>query len=185
VSAPAPWEVVAVATLTLGAVHSSARRFAAVAFGVGIAVASWFLVGEAAGGSGLQSWVTAIGVLVGWACAVEDIVSRRIPNRLVYPMTVLVYAGLVLASPDRRLPLIAGAAGLLFGVCLLVGAGVLRLGMGDVKLAVPIVALLAWLEVAVFGVAIAVVVQSLWAVAGQQHRGRDETYVVPLAPRCG
>jgi len=139
-------------------------------------------VSEATSGSGIQAWTTAVGVLIGWACAVEDVATRRIPNRLVYPLAVFVYAGLVVAWSGGRRPLIAAVAGLVFGVCLLAGSGVLRIGAGDVKLAVPVVALLAWLEVAIFGIAVALLVQSVWALVAQRVRRDGETYVVPLAP---
>ena len=82
----------------------------------------------------------------GWL-SIIDLAERRLPNRIVYPLAVVVTAGLLLAglwtqdfSRSGRAMLIGLAASLLFLLGNLLGG----IGMGDVKYAYPLWATLGW-----------------------------------------
>lgn len=91
---------------------------------------------------------TAPGQIVALACGVLvvlsliDLESRRLPNRIVLPAAALVLAARVATAPQHSLAWIGaalGAAGFLLMFALVVPAG---LGMGDVKLALLLGAML-------------------------------------------
>lgn len=122
--------------------------------------------------TGVAYALFAVGVL---AAAVVDVVERRIPNRITYPLILIGVLGLPwLAQPVTGWALLApvlGAAG--SGVIGLLNALLADQGLGDVKLAVAVGAwmahlgLLAWVTGVLAGQLLMII-----AVANTQIRRR-------------
>ena len=125
----------------------------------------------------LVAFVTVVLV----ALAVIDIRTRRLPNRIVLPATIVVLAAQMAIAPDRAIEWVAaalGASALLFAASLLYPGG---LGMGDVKLALLLGAALGW---AVGGaLAIAFLAAGIAAVAVMVRNGWSaRKTTMPLGP---
>jgi prepilin signal peptidase PulO-like enzyme (type II secretory pathway) len=133
---------------------------ACIAAGVAITTSASIMIEETltVRGSitGVAYGLFAVGVL---AAALVDIVERRIPNRITYPLIVSGVLGLPwLAQPITGwavlVPLLGAAAS---GVIALVNALLADQGLGDVKLAVAVGAwmahlgLVAWVSGILFG----------------------------------
>ena len=149
---------------------------ACVAAGVAITTSASITAGESTSVTGMVTVVAyglfAVGVLT---AAVVDVVERRIPNRITYPLIVIGVLGLPWLSPPVTgwallAPLLGAAAS---GVIGLLNALLADQGLGDVKLAIAVGAwmahlgLLAW----VTGVLVGQLLM-IGAVASTQIRRR-------------
>ena len=149
---------------------------ACIAAGVAITTSASITAGESTSATGMVTVVAyglfAVGVLT---AALVDVVERRIPNRITYPLIVIGVLGLPwLAQPATGwaslAPLLGAAAS---GVIGLLNALLADQGLGDVKLAIAVGAwmahlgLLAW----VTGVLVGQLLM-IGAVANTQIRRR-------------
>ena len=149
---------------------------ACVAAGVAITTSASTMVDEPHTGrgsiTGVAYGVFAVGVL---AAALVDVVERRIPNRITYPLIVIGVLGLPwLTQPVTGWALLAPLLGaVVSGVIGLLNALLADQGLGDVKLAIAVGAwmahlgLLAW----VTGVLVGQLLM-IGAVASTQIRRR-------------
>lgn len=133
--------------------HPISVRYPAVELGMALL---FVLVAERVG----WRWILPAELLLAWTLvvlALIDAATRRIPNRLTYPLTPVLLAlaavgALLDGSPDAALRALLGglvAGGILLLMALISPAG---MGMGDVKLAAFIgigLGVLGWAEVAV------------------------------------
>jgi leader peptidase (prepilin peptidase) / N-methyltransferase len=104
---------------------SMALVFAAVGARIGL---DWTLPGYL-----LFAWLLVV-------VAVIDARTRKIPNRLTYPLTpallvLMIVAALLNGAPDRILPVVVGGLGGFAGLLVLALIQPKGMGMGDVKLA--------------------------------------------------
>jgi len=149
---------------------------ACIAAGVAITTSASITAGESTSATGMVTIVAyglfAAGVLT---AALVDVVERRIPNRITYPLIVIGVLGLPWLSPPVTgwallAPLLGAAAS---GVIGLLNALLADQGLGDVKLAIAVGAwmahlgLLAW----VTGVLVGQLLM-IGAVASTQIRRR-------------
>ena len=149
---------------------------ACIAAGVAITTSASITAGESASFTGMVTVVAyglfAVGVLT---AALVDVVERRIPNRITYPLIVIGVLGLPwLTQPVTGWALLApllGAAA--SGVIGLLNALLADQGLGDVKLAIAVGAwmahlgLLAWITGVLVGQLLMIV-----AVASTRIRRR-------------
>jgi leader peptidase (prepilin peptidase) / N-methyltransferase len=99
----------------------------------------WAAVGARIG----LDWTLPGYLLFAWllvVVAVIDARTRKIPNRLTYPLTpallvLMVAAALLNGEPDRILPVVLGGVGGFLGLLVLALIQPKGMGMGDVKLA--------------------------------------------------
>ena len=149
---------------------------ACIAAGVAITTSASITAGESTRATGMVTVVAyglfAVGVLT---AALVDVVERRIPNRITYPLIVIGVLGLPWLSPPVTgwallAPLLGAAASWVIG---LLNALLADQGLGDVKLAIAVGAwmahlgLLAW----VTGVLVGQLLM-IGAVASTQIRRR-------------
>ena len=149
---------------------------ACIAAGVALSTSASITAGESTSVTGMVTIVAyglfAVGVLT---AALVDVVERRIPNRITYPLIVIGVLGLPWLSPPVTgwallAPLLGAAAS---GVIGLLNALLADQGLGDVKLAIAVGAwmahlgLLAW----VTGVLVGQLLM-IGAVASTQIRRR-------------
>ena len=149
---------------------------ACIAAGVALSTSASITAGESTSATGMVTIVAyglfAAGVLT---AALVDVVERRIPNRITYPLIVIGVLGLPWLSPPVTgwallAPLLGAAAS---GVIGLLNALLADQGLGDVKLAIAVGAwmahlgLLAW----VTGVLVGQLLM-IGAVASTQIRRR-------------
>lgn len=128
-------------------------------------------------------WIVALAVITG-LLVVGDITNRRLDNRLVATLGVLVVAGMILTSGDDWVGFGWVVLAALVAAAVTLGlwaAG--QIGGGDVKIAPLVFALVtrfgstAWLVY--LAIAIIVAVATLVVHMRRQH---DETWVIPLGP---
>ena len=136
-------------------------------------------------GSLLAFGVSPLGVLAALFCVVLVVVSaidlehRIVPNRIVLPAAVAVLAARTVIDPSPEWALGAvGASAFLLAAALAYPAG---MGMGDVKLALLIGAMLGW------AVPVAIMLALVTAVAFSvvlfvRHGGRARRMAIPFAP---
>jgi len=113
------------------------------------------------------------------AVSAIDIEHRIVPNRIVLPATAVVLVAQLLLEPSLEWPVAAlGASGFLLAAALAYPKG---MGMGDVKLALLLGAMLGWtVAVALLVGLVAAAVPALVIVA---RRGRAARGVgIPFAP---
>ena len=149
---------------------------ACIAAGVALSTSASITAGESTSATGKVTVVayglSAVGILT---TALVDVVERRIPNRITYPLIVIGVLGLPWLSPPVTgwallAPLLGAAAS---GVIGLLNALLADQGLGDVKLAIAVGAwmahlgLLAW----VTGVLVGQLLM-IGAVASTQIRRR-------------
>lgn len=134
---------------------------------------------------GLRFGLTWYALLAAGFCAVLvavsaiDIEHRIVPNRIVLPATAVVLVAQLLLEPSLEWPVAAlGASGFLLAAALAYPKG---MGMGDVKLALLLGAMLGWtVAVALLVGLVAAAVPALVIVA---RRGRAARGVgIPFAP---
>lgn len=152
-----------------------------------IAISAWVVAMVHSG-----RWVSTAGlgilVVVAGVAAVWDLGERRIPNRLTYPMMLAVWAGLWLVGAfmdgEVRRVVEACAAGLVVGVVLMLVGRRIGLGMGDVKLAVPIVTVLWWFGSGpvLVGIAAGALLGGLTGVLTVAEQRRNPAWVTPYGP---
>ena len=117
---------------------------ACIAAGVAITTSASITAGESTSATGMVTVVAyglfAVGVLT---AALVDVVERRIPNRITYPLIVIGVFGLPwLAQPVTGWALLAPLLGAgASGVIGLLNALLADQGWGDVKLAVAVAGL--------------------------------------------
>ena len=154
----------------------SALLTACIAAGVVITTSASITAGESTSATGMVTVVAyglfAVGVLT---AALVDVVERRIPNRITYPLIVIGVLGLPWLSPPVTgwallAPLLGAAAS---GVIGLLNALLADQGLGDVKLAIAVGAWMAHLGVLawVTGVLVGQLLM-IGAVASTQIRHR-------------
>ena len=126
-----------------------------------------------------EALISAFGCAVLVAVSVTDLERRIIPNRIVLPATALVLVAQTIRDPSVEWVLAALAAGgALFVAALVYPAG---MGMGDVKLAAFLGALLGWDVIVAFFVAmVASLVPALVILARHGRAGRKMG--IPFAP---
>jgi leader peptidase (prepilin peptidase) / N-methyltransferase len=122
--------------VTAAAAWARARPFGSL---FAVALAAVVLARYGVGAAGLiAAFSTAVLVLL----ALIDIDSRRLPNRIVLPAAILVLSARLVSAPEHRAAWLGaslGAAGFLLVFALAFPGG---LGMGDVKLALLLGAML-------------------------------------------
>jgi leader peptidase (prepilin peptidase)/N-methyltransferase len=127
-------------------------------------------------GTGAHGVITAAGVAVLVVLTAIDIDRRLVPNRLVLPSAALVLCAQIASEPHRTgewLIAAFGSAGLLLLVALVNPKG---LGMGDVKLALLMGALLGDKVVtAFFLAAVAVLPVAFWILIRRGASARTDT----------
>jgi leader peptidase (prepilin peptidase)/N-methyltransferase len=113
------------------------------------------------------------------AVSATDFEHGIVPNRIVLPATAVVLGAQTLLHPSVQWAVAAlGAAGALLAVRVVYPAG---LGMGDVKLALLLGAMLGWYVPVALAVAVpAALVPALFLLA--RHGGHARKMAVPFAP---
>ena len=132
---------------------------------------------------GLVGAVVVLGVL-----AEIDVRTLLLPNRIVGPFAAATFIWLGVAAfrdGDVGRFVVAGIIGLLWALALAVGSSLGQIGMGDVKLVVPIGMIVGWLGVSAFVTAVVVTLTSsvlfgagLWL----RHRDTGRFSTLPYGP---
>jgi len=132
-------------------------------------------------GGTAQGAITAFGVAVLGLLAVIDVERRLVPNRIVLPSAALVLAAQIAVEPDRTFEWLAatfGAAAFLLIPALVKPGGI---GMGDVKLALLMGALLGAAVTTAFFLAFAAVIPVAAAILVRGGAGARQA-TIPLVP---
>lgn len=122
--------------------------------GIGAAIAVLVVTGPATA----TGWVCAVVTATLGVLAAIDLAEHRLPNWIVLRLAIFVSAtvlavGIASGEPNRALR--ALALGAIVGLALVAAGYVRMIGMGDAKLAGPLVAVLAWLDPASLSIAAA------------------------------
>jgi leader peptidase (prepilin peptidase)/N-methyltransferase len=128
----------------------------------------------------LLATLLSIVVLAYGALSIIDAAEQRLPNRITYPLALGTFSAVLIGGLARSDPL-AGPGAILVGLAMAAVMFILRFGMGDVKLALTVGTIAAWLGIdavkaTVWGMAIPAAVVALGVIVIHRRRGMTFSY---------